>query len=118
MRRTLVILDYRARWWREQGTSRTGCESVIESGLRGYAEKQANIRERLAFDFASMWLAGISDAKLAPPVTWPDKYSTAVPTSKNVKLRRDRNKLRARVVGYVEDSNNVPRPSLSSIDFE
>lgn len=105
MRRTLVFLDYQANWWRKQGNLRTGCETVLESGLRGYAEKQANIREGLANNFASMWLAGISDAKLAPPVTWPNKYLMAVPSSKHVKLRRDRNKLRARVVDYVDDSN-------------
>lgn len=108
MRRILVFLDYQAQWWRKQGSLRKECDSLLESGLRGYAEKQAVIRERLAIDFASKWLVGIKDSKLAPPVTWPVKYLTAVPGSKNVKLRLDRNKLRARVVNYVDDPKTPP----------
>lgn len=105
MRQTLVALDHQVQWWRTQGTRRDGCESVLASGLRGYAEKQANIRERLAGDFASIWLIGIQDSRLAAPVTWPAKYLNAECTSKKVKRRLQQNKMRARVI---EESNSAP----------
>lgn len=118
MRRTLVVLDHQAVWWRKQGLLRAGCEPVLASGLHGYAEKQATIRERLASDFASIWLTGISDSGLAQPITWPVKYLGLTPSLKKVKLRLQRNKLRLRVINYVKDSNVVSQPPLSFTDLE
>lgn len=86
--------------------------------MRGYAEKQANIREGLAMDFAAMWLVGIRDSKLVLPVTWPEKYLGAEASTKKVKPRLQRNKLRMRVVSYVKDSNIVPPLPISSVSFE
>lgn len=117
MRRSLVVLDHQSAWWREQGRLRTGCEPVLASGFRGYAEKQATIREHLASDFASIWLTGIRDSGLARPVTWPVKYLELAPTIKKVKPRLQRNKLRMRVVNYVKDSDVVSQPPLSSTDL-
>lgn len=104
MRRTLVFLDYQGQWWRKQGTLRTDHDEVLSSGLRGYAEKQATLRRRLGNEFASIWLGGISDCKLAPPITWPAHYLVAVSVAKKVKPQLERNKMRARVLNYVEDS--------------
>lgn len=103
MRRILVFLDYQGQWWREQGSLRTERDDVLSSGLRGYAEKQATIRRRLANEFASIWLGGVSDCKLARPVTWPAHYLDVVPLLKKAKPRLGRNKMRARVISYVED---------------
>lgn len=103
MRRTLVFLDYQGQWWRKQGSLRTEHDNVLSSGLRGYAEKQATIRRRLANAFASIWLGGVSDCKLAQPVTWPGHYLDVVPVSKKAKPRLERNKMRARVISYVEE---------------
>lgn len=103
MRRTLVFLDYQGQWWRKQGSLRTDGDDVLSSGLRGYAEKQAMIRSRLANDFASMWLGGASDCKLAPPVTWPAHYLSVASVSKKAKSRPARKKMRARVISSVEN---------------
>lgn len=115
MRRSLVVLDHQAQWWRKQGTLRENCEVVLASGLRAYAEKQATIRERLARDFASLWLGGIRDSKLSMPVTWPTKYLCAQPMSKKVKRRFERNKARTRVVSYDDGPGTaiVPQPKPS-----
>lgn len=103
MRRILVFLDYQGQWWRAQGTLRTEHDDVLSSGLRGYAEKQATLRRRLGNKFASIWLGGVSDCKLAPPVTWPAHYLAVVPVSKKAKPRLKRNKMRARVLNDFED---------------
>lgn len=118
MRRTLVVLDHEAQVWRARGILRSNCEPVLASGLRGYAEKQATIRKRLANDFAAIWLAGIKESGLAPPVTWPAKYVNANSTSKKVVRRPQQNKLRARVITYVEggDPQAMPQQALSSIE--
>lgn len=113
MRRTLVVLDHQAQEWRTRGTLRDGCEHVLASGLCGYAEKQAIIRERLANDFATIWLAGLLESSLARPVTWPAKYLNTNPSSKKVKRRPQQNKLRARVVSYVEGRDPAPSPPPS-----
>lgn len=118
MRRTLVVLDHQAVWWRKQGTLKQDCESVLASGLRGYAEKQASIRESLAMDFAAMWLVGIQDSKLVLPVTWPEKYLQVQAIMKKVKPRLQRNKLCMHVVNYVKDTNIVPSLPISSVSFE
>lgn len=113
-----MVLDHQAVWWRKQGTLKQDCESVLASGLRGYAEKQASIRESLAMDFAAMWLVGIRDSKLVLPVTWPEKYLQVQAITKKVKPRLQRNKLRMRVVNYVKDTNIVPSLPISSVSFE
>lgn len=115
MRRTLVFLNYQGQWWRKQGSLRTDCDDVLSSGLRGYAEKQAMIRSRLANDFASMWLGGISDCKLSPPVTWPAHYLAVVPVSKKAKSRPARKKMRARVISSVEDPQQQAASTISYI---
>lgn len=116
MRRTLVALSHQAQEWRARGALRNGCEQVLASGLHGYAEKQAVIRERLANDFATIWLAGLQESSLAPPVTWPAKYLNTNPSSKKVKQRPQQNKLRARVVSYVEGRDPEPLQPLSSFE--
>lgn len=101
MRRVISFLDFEARRWRALGTEKVGSDSVVTSGFNAYAEKQARLREALAMDFAAMWLAGIRDAKLADPKSWPTKYLSAVPKVKQAHSRLKQNKIRMRVVEYV-----------------
>lgn len=99
MRRVITSLDRQAKWWRTQGTRRHVLDPELESGLRGYAEKQASVRKDLARDFASLWLQGIQDARLAAPKTWPSKYLEATSVGRQVKRRIERVKARLRVIG-------------------
>ena len=98
MRRVLVYLDHKAERWRDQGLCREGCEPVLESGLRAYAAKQATVCERLADNFAAMWLQGIQDASLPLPKTWPARYLSVSMSAKHIQLRLDRNQLRKRCI--------------------
>lgn len=107
MRRVLVVFEHQAQWWRSQGPLRTTKDPHLLSGLRAYAEKQASIREQLASDFASMWLQGVKDAKLPAPTTWPAIFATIPPSEKKVKLRLDRNKMRTRVLQYIEPTSST-----------
>lgn len=61
-------------------------------------EKQAQLRESLAFDIASNWLTAVSDCDLPPPTTWLDKNLDISPAPKKIQLRRGRNKLISRVL--------------------
>jgi len=59
MRRVITFLDHEAQRWRGLATEKIGCDDVVTSGFKAYAEKQARLREALATDFAAMWLRGI-----------------------------------------------------------
>ena len=114
MRRVLFSLDYQASWWREQALLRVNCEAVLSSGLRAYAEKQASSRERLAADFAAIWLQGIQDAGLSRPTSWPPKYLSISPSVKQVRRRLERNQLRKKVLASVASgSRSVQGDGLS-----
>ncbi|KAG1843694.1 hypothetical protein C8R48DRAFT_618502 [Suillus tomentosus] len=55
MRRVLQFLDWQAEWWDEQ-QDRRDCETTAErEGLVAYANKQADIRRRLASRFRLLW---------------------------------------------------------------
>lgn len=110
MRCVITFLDYEAQRWRGLAIEKRGCDDVVTSGFKAYAEKQACLREALATDYAAMWLKGIRDAKLADPKSWPAKYLSAVAQEKQSKLRLKRNKLCQRVIQY------VPLPETSDDD--
>ena len=107
MRRVLHFFDYQADWWRTRASQRTARDSVLESGIHAYADKQATVREKLAEDFAAMWLQAIRDSNLPAPKTWPARYVNVTPSEKHIKLRMERNKLRKRVVEYT-----MPPPAV------
>lgn len=55
MQRVLQFLDWQAEWWDKQ-QDRRNCEMTAErKGLVAYANKQANIRRRLASRFRLLW---------------------------------------------------------------
>ncbi|KAH7904723.1 hypothetical protein BJ138DRAFT_1138468 [Hygrophoropsis aurantiaca] len=51
MRRVVVFLDWKSKWWTVQGTKRSNMSADISSGLRAYAAKQENIYHDLAMSF-------------------------------------------------------------------
>ena len=102
MRRVLTFLLHKAQWWRSQATLREdGCD-LVKRGLSAYAEKQASLQEELAENFAVLWLKGIEDAGLPPPVTWPPSLLTVTPRPQKVQHRWNCNKLVLQVQAGVE----------------
>jgi hypothetical protein len=55
MRRVLRYLTWEAGWWEGQADLRTDVDSALQSGLRGYAAKQARWRLRLRDYFRQKW---------------------------------------------------------------
>lgn len=106
MRRCLVFLDARAQWWRAQGQRRQNVSDDILSGLKAYAEKQARLFEDLAADFAREWLTTVADVGLASPLTWPQKFLHISPITRQVRRRRNRNKLVVNALSYTHRKNS------------
>lgn len=115
MRRIITSFDHKAQWWRSQATIRNISDPVLASGISGYAEKQAQLREELATDFAALWLQGVEDAKLPEPKTWPSLYLKAKSTDRQVKRRVSRVKARLRVIGS-QPSDNEKESDLPGHD--
>ncbi|KAG1738072.1 uncharacterized protein EDB91DRAFT_1249369 [Suillus paluster] len=65
MQRVLQFLDWQAEWWDKQ-QDRCNCEMTAErEGLVAYANKQANIRCRLASRFRLLWAAYLPQPPLS-----------------------------------------------------
>jgi hypothetical protein len=57
MRRVIVYLEWKSRWWSEKIGSRVDSSaSDIQRGADAYARKQAHINRDIAIQFASQWL--------------------------------------------------------------
>jgi hypothetical protein len=55
MRRVLRYLKWQAAWWDGRGDVRTGVDTALRSGLRGYAAKQVSLHRRLSEYFFKEW---------------------------------------------------------------
>jgi hypothetical protein len=66
MRRVLVYLRWRAKWWRERSILRSHADSSMISGISGYAHKQAAICSQMAVRCASYWLARLKAKDIKP----------------------------------------------------
>ena len=66
---------------------------LVRAGYMAYTLKQVSIQEVLANDFAAMWLAGLQDAKLPAPFTWPQQFLSVVPSSKEIQHRKHQTNL-------------------------
>lgn len=55
MRRVLVFLEWRSRWWQAQSHRRSVLDEELRTALVAYASKQAAIFMRLAAKFAKSW---------------------------------------------------------------
>lgn len=76
MRRVLHFLDWQANWWDDQ-QDRRDCETPAEhEGMVAYANKQADIRRRLAERFRLLWASHIPQ----PPPTSSFISGAAPPT--------------------------------------
>jgi len=71
MRRVLFFLNWKARWWMEQGENCLNVTAELREGLQAYAAKQASVLKRMAQYFASQW-RGIHSAYNIT-AEWPDE---------------------------------------------
>ncbi|KAG2087448.1 uncharacterized protein F5147DRAFT_748526 [Suillus discolor] len=60
MRRVIAFLDWHAGWWDTQGSRRTFSSLQAREGALTYAQRQANLRRKMAVHFKSMWAANSS----------------------------------------------------------
>lgn len=75
MRRTIEFFDWKARWWIDRASLRTGVSVALQSGLHGYAHKQAAVYRGLAHSFARKWYPLLVANSI--PVEWPATYIPA-----------------------------------------
>lgn len=110
MRRVLAFLNDKARWWREQSCLRTNVDDATLSGIRAYAEKQAELRHALGIDFACEWREVYAECGLEPPTHWPSYFLTAAPGQKRIQRRPERRKLRQRTFAVLAERPVSPCP--------
>lgn len=73
MRRTLQYHDWEAKKWRYSASLRSDAPSDIKDGLRAYAAKKAQYRERQAHIFARQWYPLLVKSSISAD-TWPAHY--------------------------------------------
>jgi hypothetical protein len=70
MWRVLYFLEWKAAWWRSQGSHRDTGHPELQEGLIAYSIKQAGIFEGLAIRFATLWYPELAGANV--DMEWPD----------------------------------------------
>ena len=75
MRRMIEFFDWKARWWINHASLHTGISVALQSGLHGYAHKQAAVYQGLAHSFAHKWYPVLVANSI--PVEWPATYIPA-----------------------------------------
>lgn len=81
MRRVVEYLEWKARWWRGEGSRRPNAPLPLRLGLRAYAEKQAAVLENLAHSCACLWVPYYKLRNVSPP-PWTAKYDVPEPKGK------------------------------------
>jgi len=55
MQRTLLFLEWHAKWWMEHTSAIATTDEALSEGRRAYAECQAELWRRIGGSFAHMW---------------------------------------------------------------
>ena len=79
MRRVLAYHEWKNMWWQEQSSIRKVGDATIQSGLAGYAKKQAAISQRMAEVCAAYWLPRLKDKGIVP--SWASRYVSVIESS-------------------------------------
>ncbi|KAF9551575.1 hypothetical protein CPC08DRAFT_738301 [Agrocybe pediades] len=61
MRRTVLFLEWKARWWDQCVASRQVDSKELAEGLRAYASSQAGLQRSLLEDFQRIWKAPLNE---------------------------------------------------------
>jgi hypothetical protein len=64
MRRALLFLEWKSKWWSSQ-SARRNIESSLREGLEAYALDQANLQDQLAKDFRRIWKKPLADDQMS-----------------------------------------------------
>ena len=79
MRRVLAYHEWRNTWWQERSSIRKVGDATIQSGLAGYAKKQATISQRMGEVCAAYWLPHLKDNGIVP--SWASRYMSVLASS-------------------------------------
>lgn len=60
MRRVLVYLEYKAKWWEDRAVPWDVLDAETAEGVRAYALRQASIQRALAARFTAIWAAPLA----------------------------------------------------------
>ncbi len=105
MRRVLRNLMWKARWWRTTAAAQAARSLTLQAGYLAYAEKQAHYLEELAAEFSSQWLSLFKEHGLPTPSGWLHACQVICTTTRRIKRRRHRTKLRIRAVAEQEEAS-------------
>jgi hypothetical protein len=77
-RHVVAYLDWKASWWRAQGSHRDDVRPDITDGLTAYAHWQADLMQKLVESFAALWYPMLIAEGIS--IEWPEHYITYVQT--------------------------------------
>lgn len=72
MQCTIAFFDWKAHWWLNQASCRQVAAVALQSGLRAYAFKQADIYRALARSFPGKWHKNLVANSIL--IQWPSEY--------------------------------------------
>lgn len=75
MRRTVVYLEWKARWWRKQATRRSTQDPIFSQALYAYAERQAYLLDMLAASCIQKWIPLLKEN--GADISWASKYQNS-----------------------------------------
>ncbi|KIL56396.1 hypothetical protein M378DRAFT_47080, partial [Amanita muscaria Koide BX008] len=59
MQRVIAYFEWKSQWWHDNTRVRDGVAVDIRHGIMAYAEKQADLLQRMAEGCASQWLSAL-----------------------------------------------------------
>jgi hypothetical protein len=74
----VAYLDWKASWWRVQGSRRDDVHADITDGLTAYAHQQADLMQKLVESFAALWYPVLIAEGIS--IEWPEHYITYAQT--------------------------------------
>ncbi|KAJ3509664.1 hypothetical protein NMY22_g16220 [Coprinellus aureogranulatus] len=90
MRRTVVYLFWKAKWWEEKSGAKMSVPDDIQRGLAGYANRQAWYCRRLATSSLTCWKPILTELKLN--TKWMDGWDIPEPPAKKGKKKASNRK--------------------------
>jgi hypothetical protein len=72
MRRTLVFMEWKADWWKNQAFRHADAPAHLRHGIEAYALRQAALHKRIAARHAMHWLPVLKSKQITP--CWEARY--------------------------------------------
>jgi hypothetical protein len=106
MRRVVEYHRWRADWWQRQVGARNSCDDETQSGLMGYAYKQAAICTRIAEQCAITWLPHLKEKDLSP--LWGADYTGLLACHQRDNMELEQEQEHSEAMDLDADSNVLP----------